>query len=218
MKVCEVCGVTEEEKCITESRKHKKTLCSRHYTQLDRHGKILERTRFDSNKIKLYDNFAKIELYNKNNEVVNYFLIDKEDVEKIKKYKWYLRSNNYVGTGGDNETIYLHRYIVDCPDDLFVDHSNHNKLDNRKDNLRICSWSQNNINRKMQSNNISGYTGVWFDNEKEQWVAAITFDYNRIHIGYFKNKEDAIKARKEAEEKHFGEFRFNANKDKSEDK
>ena len=63
------------------------------------------------------------------------------------------------------------------------------------------------MNRRLQSNNTSGYTGVSFDKKTNKWMARI----NKVTLGYFENIEDAIKARKEAEIKYFGEFRYKEN-------
>ena len=106
-----------------------------------------------------------------------------------------------------NLNIKLHRYIMNCPEDMVVDHINHNTLDNRKENLRICTKKQNERNIKLRSNNVSGYTGVGFHKETNKWRAYIQKDNKLITLGLFKNKKDAIKARKEAEKKYFGEFR-----------
>lgn len=89
-----------------------------------------------------------------------------------------------------------------------VDHINHNIKDNRKSNLRIITVSQNAINKKIVSNNTSGVTGVCWNKKDSYWQAYITLDYKTKHLGCFQNKEDAIKARKDAEEKYFGEYSY----------
>ena len=88
-----------------------------------------------------------------------------------------------------------------------VDHINHNGLDNRKENLRIVTHKQNKFNNPILSTNTSGVTGVSWSKQKNKWRAYITIDNKQKSLGYYFNKEDAIKARKEAEEKYFGEFR-----------
>lgn len=62
-----------------------------------------------------------------------------------------------------------------------------------------ATWSEQNHNRGMQSNNTSGTKGVSYHKPYEKWVAYIYTDRKRIHIGYFKNKEEAIEARKSVE-------------------
>ena len=87
-----------------------------------------------------------------------------------------------------------------------VDHINRNPLDNRKCNLRVCSQQQNTINRSLRNDNTSGKSGVTFNKRIGKWQANVYISGKRHHLGYFDNKEDAITARLEGEEKYFGEF------------
>lgn len=88
---------------------------------------------------------------NKRNRIGS-FIVDKEDLDKIKQYKWSIISTGYIVAYQGKKIIMLHRIITDCPADKEVDHINHNKLDNRKTNLRVCTRRQNNFNRKPRSN------------------------------------------------------------------
>lgn len=178
--------------------------CTKHYTQIRKFGKV-KRTKFDPNEIILYDNYAELILYDGRGNERARALIDLDDVEKIKQYKW-CYSIGYVGC--DELKIRLHRFIMNSDKDAVVDHINGNKLDNRKCNLRICSQQQNTMNTCMHSNNTSGYKGVTWDKNRNKWIAQITVNYKNIHLGRYENIEDAIKARKEAEVKYFGEYRY----------
>ena len=80
--------------------------------------------------------------------------------------------------------------------------------DNRKSNLRIVSNSENQMNRKLAKNNTSGTSGVDWLKRNNLWRSRITINNQSVTLGYYKNKEDAIKARKEAEEKYFGEYSY----------
>ena len=72
-----------------------------------------------------------------------------------------LLKNGYCAfKSGDLRDQYLHRVIMNCPEGMVVDHKNHNPLDNRKENLRICSYRENGLNRGRPRNNITGYKGV----------------------------------------------------------
>lgn len=84
------------------------------------------------------------------------------------------------------------------------DHVNKNKLDNRKSNLRVATHQENCRNRPKQTNNTSGVTGVGLTAGK--WYARIWIDGKLKHLGLFENKEDAIKARLNAEATYFGAF------------
>ena len=115
------------------------------------------------------------------------------------------------GNGSSLYSIELHRFLLNIERNskIIVDHINtHHPEDNRKANLRIVTQSENNMNRKLAINNKSGVVGVCWDKNNNCWLAQIGFDSQKIRLGYFKNKEDAIKARKEAEEKYFGEHSY----------
>lgn len=133
-------------------------------------------------------------------------LVSMCDLEKTKKYNWCLSSHGYVYCKKEKSNIYLHRFIMDAKEDEIVDHASRNKLDNRRDNLRFCTKSQNSMNKKLSSTNKSGFTGVFYRDDRSKWVASIKLNRKKIFLGSFKNKEDAIKARQEAEIKYFGKF------------
>lgn len=88
-----------------------------------------------------------------------------------------------------------------------VDHINQNKLDNRKENLRICKQRNNMANSNLSKANTSGYKGVYWSNKKNKWYAKIGYKNNTIHLGYFNNIQEAFKTRLEAEEIYFGEYK-----------
>ena len=87
-------------------------------------------------------------------------------------------------------------------------HGKNSRYDNRKSNLRIVTVSQNNMNKGLASNNTSGVKGVNFDKNKNLWIARISAYKVRYHLGGFVNKQDAIRARKEAEEILHGEYSY----------
>ncbi len=134
------------------------------------------------------------------------FYFDLEDYDKIKNYSWHINADGYVVTG--YIVILMHRLVINCPDDMEVDHIYHNRNDNRKEFLRFATRSQNGMNRELQLNNISGVTGVTWRSDKEKWRASIGINGENIHLGYFDNFEDAVQVRNEAEEKYFGEYRY----------
>ena len=87
-----------------------------------------------------------------------------------------------------------------------IDHINGNRSDNRIQNLRPCTTSENMMNSNISSRNTSGFKGVNQRKGRTLWDASIRIDGKLIILGSFKNKEDAILARKSGEEKYFGEF------------
>ena len=137
------------------------------------------------------------------------FYFDLEDYDKIKDYCWYENASGYIVAHSQEKTIRLNRIIMDCNEDgIDVDHKEHNLYDNRKEKLRICKHQLNSFNCKLSKNNTSGITGVWFDKFRNKWTAEIHINDKKIIVGRFIKKEDAIKARKEAEEKYFGEYSY----------
>jgi hypothetical protein len=93
-----------------------------------------------------------------------------------------------------------------------IDHIDNNKLNNNVDNLRWATFTENNQNMKLSKNNTSGFKGVSFCKRSNKWQSSITINNKRIYLGYFENKEDAIKARQEASSKYFGEYQNNCEK------
>ena len=194
MRTCSVEGCNNKHYC--------KGYCCRHYNQIRRCGHILERSQRDANEIIEHEDYAEIVVYNKQNEETAKVLIDLEYVDLVKKYKWSLANGGYVH---NPKVSYLHRFIMNPPENMVVDHINHNKLDNRKCNLRICTQHQNNMNSGKRKN-LSGVTGVHWCRTNNKWVAQIRINGKGHTLGYFNTIEEAIEARRQAEIEYFGEF------------
>lgn len=137
------------------------------------------------------------------------FYFDLEDYDKIKDYCW-IEETGTTGYSsirarvpGESRKVIMQWVIVG---DKWYDHINRNPLDNRKENLRRATRTENNRNCSISKNNTSGIIGVGWNKRNNSWRVRITVDRKPIEIGSFENKEDAIKARLEAEAKYFGEF------------
>jgi len=191
--------------CLNNARN--KGLCAKHYNRLKRNGFVTLRSRCDPNEIITDADCAYIVLYDKYNQENERAIIDLDDIEKVQNYKWY-KSHGAVRGSLQSQEIFLHRLVTDCPDSLVVDHKNHNELDNRKCNLRICTQSQNIQNKSISKNNKSGVTGVCWNQSIKKWVAQIKFMRHNIFLGNFEDIQDAIAVRREAEKKYFGEFSY----------
>lgn len=145
------------------------------------------------------------------------FWFDLEDYDLIKNYCWYY-SDGYLRTNvtiGKNRQIHmsLHRLVMDFPKCKEVDHIQHaskdeNKFDNRKSNLRIVNKSQNQMNKHKQINNTSGNVGVYWHDRDNVWEVYIGINNQQIYIGRYADKQEAIIARKVAEDVYFGEYSF----------
>lgn len=145
-------------------------------------------------------------------EIIKEYMFDVNDYDKVKAYYWVVDTEFYACSviKADNNKLkrmYMHRLVMDVGDsELEVDHININRYDNRKTNLRICSSGDNLKNKSLYSSNTSGITGVHWHKLLGKWRAQINCDKNKIIIGKYTNKEDAIKARLQAEKEYFGEF------------
>lgn len=145
--------------------------------------------------------------------------IDKVFRDKVLKYNWhalyapgtdsfYAVTNLYVN--GKREYLYLSRYLAGLKfgDKRRCDHKNHDTLDNRMENLRICLHSQNMQNRRKSRKNKSGFKGVFYYKRDKKWRSEICFNNKKYHIGSFNSKKEAAIAYNNAAKKFFGEFSF----------
>lgn len=147
-------------------------------------------------------------------------LIDLEDVEKCSKYNWSIcmyhshrREDGDWWYASNTKIGLLHRFIMNAPKGVDIDHIDHNTEDNRKQNLRICSTVENSRNSRMQCNNTSGYKGVCWDKREDKWMAYLKINYGHKTLGYFTNLDDAIECRKRAELNTYGEYSIHYGED-----
>lgn len=139
-----------------------------------------------------------------------YSKIDLDDVDRVSKYKWCIigRKNKYYAqkTDKNRQKITLHRYIMNINNPkIFIDHKNHDTLDNRKSNLRICNNAEN-LRNSYSYIGTSKYKGVCYDKSRNKWVSNIMFNRKGIYLGHYANEIKAAKAYNQAALKYFGEF------------
>lgn len=122
------------------------------------------------------------------------FLIDRADYEKVKDYCWHETKKGYIATKGKIK-ITLHRFLMNPPDDLVVDHKNHNKADNRRSNLRVCTTQQNCMNRTIPPKGIQ--------EKKSGNKTYYTVFLNGKYRGTFKDYESAKTVRDQVYEQEY---------------
>lgn len=138
------------------------------------------------------------------------FYFDYEDWKFVKHKSWYEdhKQNGYVvaSGGSENRPIYLHKLIMGSQG--IVDHKNRNKLDNRRNNLRIVTHQENMCNRGISIRNKSGKTGVTWHKRAKAWEAKIQFKGKNYGVKYFKSLDEAIKYRENLEDIYFKDLLF----------
>ena len=132
-------------------------------------------------------------------------MVDDEDFKILSKYRWYL--NRYAYTDIKGYSAGMHRILLGLKkgDGKQIDHINRNPLDNRRCNLRICTQSENNANRRPEGG-ISKYKGVYWSKVNKKWRAMIQKDNKKYHIGLYKTEEEASQAYNLKAKELFGDF------------
>lgn len=190
-------------------------LCGKHYAQYQKYKKFMDdfpRSNYDRNDYEITDEGVWINCYNRQNKFTDKFLIDLDDLEKVKDHKWRCWKNRFFT--GNFEPISIHAFLLNPKEGQVVDHINGNPADNRRCNLRITTQGMNCINKDLQSNNKSGVAGVSWDKERKKWAPEIAINKNKCHLGRYKEFEDAVYARYIAEVTLFKEYRSFRNDNK----
>lgn len=135
-------------------------------------------------------------------------IVDDEDFESLAQYRWFFSRKGYVTRritkDGKRILLMMHRVIMGATHDQQVDHKNMNRLDNRRENLRFATRSQNGANSKARSSNRLGIKGVCARHGK--FTAQINSMGKNTHLGTFDTAEEASAAYFSAAVKLHGEF------------
>lgn len=138
-------------------------------------------------------------------------LVDQEDFNRLNKFRWYVSPDGYAERYTSSGTRRLHREVFEASchpgrKHGHIDHKNHNKLDNRKENLRFCTNSQNHANAPKQKREdaTSKYKGV--GRKRNKWRARIEVEGRQKSLGSFAREDVAALAYDMAATRYFGEF------------
>jgi len=143
-------------------------------------------------------------------------IVDDVNHGLLNAYKWHAILNrdtksfyaarNSPSVDGKRHHIYMAREVMHAKTGEVVDHINHDTLDNRQENLRVCSSGQNNANTRMRSHNTSGFKGVCWHSGHGKWTARLRFDRKLLHLGDFTTALEAAIVYDRAALGVFGEF------------
>jgi len=137
-------------------------------------------------------------------------IVDDEDFEELNQYNWYLHSEGYAiretQCNYKKTRIRMHRQILNTPEGMDTDHINGNRLDNRRENLRVCTRSQNLMNKAVRVNSETGYKGVHLHKPTGRYNAYIDVGKKRRSLGYYKTAIEAAQAYNDAIVEVQGEF------------
>lgn len=134
-------------------------------------------------------------------------LIDDGDFKRVSQCKFYVRKsgNHSFRSVRLFSGKPFSSFILNYEGNLEIDHINGNPFDNRKENLRLCTHSQNMYNRGKHKNNKSGFKGVYWDKNKKKWMTQICFNHKKI-VCSSNSKIDAAKKYNELAYKYHGKF------------
>lgn len=194
MRTCKV------DACFGKHKGH--GYCNKHYQQIKKHGHIIVSS-YEPNEFIIKNNNVFIILENRQHKYKATAIINLQDFDKIKNYRWHLNNSGYVYS---TKVGFLHHMIPPYTKKWGKDHIDCNPLNNRRSNLRKCNDSTNQANKSMLRNNTSGFKGVTYNKDNKNWRSQICCNKIIYRLGSFENKIKAAKAYDDKAIELFGSY------------
>lgn len=205
---------------ISQLRRRKNLMCSQCVQKYKDIRNVISEENLDFNGIPIniiqstQRKQNKYEIQNNVTIINGKIIVDSKFVDYLKSFDRYISidSRGYAYFSYCDQDVYLHRLLTKTPlffnesskDIEIIDHINRNRCDNRMENLRIIKKSENPVNCSVYSNNKSGHKGILWLERLQKWQVNIQYKNKNHYIGVFENIDDAILARKKAEQDVFG--------------
>lgn len=163
------------------------------------------KNRAAENKVIVDGDEARIILVGRDGEIRAEAVIDAADVWVVRGYRWALGGNGYVIGSRGRSRVLLHRFLLDVPSGVLVDHRDRDPLNNRRENIRLSDATGNMAN-SVSRGKTSRFKGVYFKRNSGKWAASVQCHGEVMWLGYFETEEDAARAYNEKAVEVFGEF------------
>ena len=198
--ICDCCGGN----CAHTYKDTGYTLCKKCITRYRKNnGHLQTRTKKSPNEIRIFEDYAEFDTYDKNYNVNGTFKIDLDMVDFVKEHKMHNHWGYACYKDKDKKNINLHKTILNVPETSVVDHINRDRSDNRRSNLREVSVLENNLNTGIFVTNTSGVKGV-SQTKNGYYESYIHKNNHKVCLGQYKTIEEATLARKIGEFLVFG--------------
>lgn len=136
-------------------------------------------------------------------------IVDEDDYDRVSNYNWHISGNGYAKGHINGFLTLMHRFVMGITDPtIHIDHIFHNKLDNRKSQLRLCVNSQNHMNQRPQKGKSSKYKGVSFSKARRMWIANINYNRKMYNLGGFHDEKDAALTYNKKAKEIFGDYAY----------
>lgn len=198
-----------KEKCSCENCENKAVssfrgmpYCNKHWLRLYNNGTLEKKNRQRNNRYEIKNNILVV-----TTAKGDIILCNPQDNEKVKKYSWCVSKTGYAVANIKGKVTKMHRYILGIENPkVIVDHINGNPLDNRRENLRLCTREENAKNHRAWSKNKTGIAGIQYMQKQDKYRVRITVEGKEIFLGYYKTLKEAKDARQKAETYYYKEF------------